>query len=446
LDSIVELGRLDLEIRTLFSKINSKVQSLEISLTRLNAMEELKILREAAASLATVSEEIYSDDGIISALRNKLNAIGQANIAAAKLHAIVIKQSAEGNKGVSVVQQDQIKAISAINNMVSSSLSRIIGIGSVAIIIGIIFGLWIYRSVLPPLRVVLDAIRSQQEQGQDKARLAEAVASGDLNREVIVSEALKIESTQISNDEMGMVLHAVVGMSEAQVALDRAFARMTASLRSNRDEEARRDRLKSGLYELNKILRGDHSIAELGDGSLAFLAAFLGAGVGIIYLNDEKNGMLQTCSTYAISKTGRLQDGFRLGEGVPGQVALERKMICLKAVPPDYLRITSALGAADPLNILVMPIMYNDSLAGVLELGSFRQFGDDDVEFLTQAVEEIAIAINVNRSHQLVSELLEATQEQAEELRVQQEELQQTNEEMHERATIMAEKKNFNIY
>ena len=127
----------------------------------------------------------------------------------------------------------------------------------------------------------------------------------------------------------------------------------------------------------------------------------------------------------------------RLGEGLPGQVALQRKMMCLNAVPPDYLPSTSALGKSDPLNVVIMPIMHNDTCVGVLELGSFRQFSADDFNFLHQSLEGVAIAIVVSRSHQRVSELLEQTQAQAEELLVQQEELQQTNEELEERARML---------
>lgn len=351
-----------------------------------------------------------------------------------------IQKSAEKTNDVTADVSDEL------DKMIRRSLSQIVGVGLVATVTGILFGFWIYRSVLRPLRVVLDAVSRQREQGNEKARLAEAVAGGDLTQTVTVSEAIALDTTRMIKDEMGMVLSAVVGMSEAQVTLDRAFAGMTASLRSSRDEEVRRDRLKSGLYELNKILRGEQKTAELADRALAFLADFIGAGVGIMYLYDERGEMLQTLSTYAISGSKRLNWGFRLGEGLPGQVALERKMIYLTTVPPDYLPITSALGEADSLGVAILPIMHNETLVGVLELGSFRPFDNDDLEFLNQSLEGIAIAINVNWSRQQVNELLEQAQEQAEELRAQQEKLQQSNEELEERARMLAEQRNYNIY
>jgi hypothetical protein len=439
IDSRAELDKIDAEIRDLFTKMNEQVRTLEQSLTRLNDRTELKLLHAVGASMATIRNEIFSVDGIVTTLKKKLNAIEQANRSSDKLRDIVIQQTTQGKESVSLARSEQETSITTVNSMVRRSLSQIVGIGFVAIAIGIFFGIRMYRSLLLPLRVVVEAVLNQQEQAKEKANLAEAVAGGDLDCEVIVGNPIELDPSQIENDEMGMVLNAIVGMSEAQVTLDRALVGMTESLRTSRDEGTRRDRLKSGLYELNKILRGELDTAVLADKALAFLAGFLDAGVGILYLYDENNEMLQTLSTYAISKSKRLNNGFRLGEGLAGQAALERKTICLDAVPPGYLPIASALGEADPLNIAILPIQHNDTLLGVMELGSFRKFTADDFEFLTQALEGVAIAVNVNRSRQLVDELLE--QAQTEELFARREELQQSNEVLGERAKIPAKQR-----
>ncbi len=439
-DSQEVLDKHDGEIRSLFKKIDERVQNLEKSLTTLNAVIELKILRAAVASLATVRSEIYSANGIVTTLKHKMNVIAQADQSAEKLREIVIAQTAKGSKSVADAQTEQEKSIVAVNSMVTRSLAQIAGIGAIAVAIGMFFGFWIYRSVLLPLRVVLNAVDGQQKLGREKASLAQAVAGGDLTREVKISEAITLDPSQLKNDEMGMVLNAVVGMSRTQVTLDRAFAGMTAALLRSRTEEIRRDRLKNGLFELNKILRNEQDTTELADKALAYIVAFLDAGVGIIYEYDEAEENVQVLSTYAVSISDRLASGFRCGEGLVGQVVRERKKITLNSIPPDYLPITSALGEADPLHVVIMPIMYNDMLIGVLELGSFKCFEDDDFEFLNQSLEGVAIAISVNHSHQRVNELLEQTQQQAEEMRTQQEELQQTNEELLERARSLAER------
>jgi len=250
-----ELDRVDAEISSLFADIQVRKLILEDSLTKLNARDELNTLREATTSLDRMRAKILSANGIVSALKKRLTAIDQAKKSDDKLHALVIKVSALGDKNISEARRDQEQSIGAVHTLIKKSVSLIVAVSTAAIIIGIIFGYLIFRSLYLPLKVVLKAVREQQKQVQEKAAFAEAVADGDFDREVIISEALSIDSIRRDKDEIGRVLNAVVSMSEAQVTLDKALAWMTASLRRTRNEEARRAHMKSGLYDLNKILR-----------------------------------------------------------------------------------------------------------------------------------------------------------------------------------------------
>ncbi|MDD2851306.1 MAG: GAF domain-containing protein [Desulfuromonadaceae bacterium] len=403
LDSIAQLDACDTEIRELFLKIGRQERILEHTLTILNDKKELQLLKAATTSLAAINHEIYSASGIIATLKKKVNAIEQANMSSEKLRTIVATQTVKAKENVSDAQTEQYQSIEDVNTMIRHSMSQIGAVGGAAIVIGIFFGFWIFRSIMRPMRIVQSAVHSQQMQVTEKAALAEAVAGGDLSWDVTVGTALQPDQDLFRNDEMGMVLDSVVQMSEAQVSLDRAFAGMTTSLRQSRREEARRDHLKSGLFELNEILRGEFEITTISDKSLTYMARFLRAGVGIMYLYYENEYVLRPCSTYACPDEARRNTCFQRGEGLPGQVAVERKSVRLDYVPAGYLPVSSALGAADPRSIVIMPIMHGDFFAGVLELGSFEPFSADDVEFLEKSLEGVAIAINVNRSRQLAT-------------------------------------------
>jgi hypothetical protein len=43
-------------------------------------------------------------------------------------------------------------------------------------------------------------------------------------------------------------------------------------------------------------------------------------------------------------------------------------------VPGDYVRINSGLGASAPLNIIVLPVLFEGSVRAVVELASFSPF------------------------------------------------------------------------
>jgi CheY-like chemotaxis protein/putative methionine-R-sulfoxide reductase with GAF domain len=301
----------------------------------------------------------------------------------------------------------------------------------------IIITLLITRQIVNPLQVVLDTVHKLQTGGKEKARLVASIASGDLSQELTVTEPLTLEEDRVSQDETGTLLKAVVEMSETQHALDLAFVRMAQALRHNSEQERLLDWFKNGQSELNTILRGDKSTAEITEQVLSFLVGYIGAGVGVFYVFNEQEAALQIAASYAFIRRKRLSDRLALGEGLAGQAARERKMICLSSAPPGYLPICSGIGTAEPVNIVALPLLHDDVLTGVLEIGSFSVFSDNQLEFLNQCREAIAIALNVNRSRQRVNELLEQTQAQTEELQVQQEELQQTNEELEERAEML---------
>ena len=68
------------------------------------------------------------------------------------------------------------------------------------------------------------------------------------------------------------------------------------------------------------------------------------------------------------------ENRFRLGEGLVGQAALEKKRIMVAQAPHDYVEITSGLGAAKPLSIVVVPVVFESDVKGVIELATFDRF------------------------------------------------------------------------
>ncbi|MDD2856993.1 MAG: MCP four helix bundle domain-containing protein, partial [Desulfuromonadaceae bacterium] len=299
----------------------------------------------------------------------------------------------------------------------------------------------ITRSVVSPLTVSLEAVQQQEAVARERARLVAAIAAGDLDQKVVFSEPLALKVDQDSEDEASKLLASMVSMSHVQYILDQAFAEMTGFLRHTRDFESRRDRQKNALNDLNKILSGDLSTTLLAENSLSFLAHYLNVGSAVLYLADEKTDLLKIVASYAFVHRKRLNSEIRPGEGLAGQAALEKSMICLNNPPAGYLPIASGLGDGEPASILVIPVLHDSNLVGILEFSSFNPFTDEDIAFLNKAVESIGVAFSVNLARQKVNVLLHKTQIQTEKLRLQQEELQQTNEELEERARILEQQR-----
>lgn len=213
---------------------------------------------------------------------------------------------------------------------------------------------------------------------------------------------------------------------------------MNAVLENARKESDRQNWLKTGQAQLNDRLRGEQDIATLGKNIISYLTRYLNAQIGAIYSADEDN-LLNLVGSYANTKQKNLSNQIKFGEGLVGQAALEKDSILLTNVPDDYIKVNSALGETVPRNILITPFLYDGKVKGIIELGAFDEISDFEMEFLKQAGEDIAIAIDSAQSRSRMKGLLEATQRQAEELERRQGELRQANEELERQTKALRE-------
>src|SRR4029079_13462374 len=142
---------------------------------------------------------------------------------------------------------------------------------------------------------------------------------------------------------------------------------------------------------------------------------------------------------YGYEERRHLATSFRVGEGLVGQCAKEKKRILLTDVPDDYVRINSGLGESRPLNIIVLPILFEGSVRAVLELASFSRFSPTHQAFLDQLTESIGLVLNTIEANTLTENLLKQSQSQAQELQSRQRELRGSNEDLERQASRLAE-------
>ena len=88
------------------------------------------------------------------------------------------------------------------------------------------------------------------------------------------------------------------------------------------------------------------------------------------------------------------------------------------------------MGEATPNALLVVPLKYNDSVVGVLELASFSNFEAPKKMFVEKIAESTATAIFSLTINENTEKLLQEMREQTESLRAQEEEMRQNIEEL----------------
>jgi signal transduction histidine kinase/HAMP domain-containing protein/CheY-like chemotaxis protein len=224
---------------------------------------------------------------------------------------------------------------------------------------------------------------------------------------------------------------------------------------SNLRETTRaKDWLESNLTRLAGLMQGHRDLVEVADLILRELTPLVNAQYGAFFLAEAGGG------DQASRPEGKIPDlaliagyGLQGSTDVPGvmaqglvrQAALEQRRILVQEVPRDYLKVSSGLGEADPASIVIIPILFEDTLLGVIELASFHRFSDVHLAFFDQFVNTIGVAINTilanARTEALLSEsqsLAAQLQERSDELQRQQAELRGSNEALEDKAAQLA--------
>src|SRR5262249_14897934 len=147
-------------------------------------------------------------------------------------------------------------------------------------------------------------------------------------------------------------------------------------------------------------------------------APLVSAQHGVIYQAQgaDAQTVLQMLAGYAHASGAQLPTQFRIGEGLVGQCAFEKRRILLTDVPEHYVRIGSALGEAVPRNVIVLPVLFEGQVKAVIELASLTPFTQTHLTFLTQLTESIGIVLNTIEATMRTEGLLQQSQNLAAEL------------------------------
>jgi len=172
-----------------------------------------------------------------------------------------------------------------------------------------------------------------------------------------------------------------------------SFDNMLEALRIAHVKGEAEDWMNSGALGLADVLRGDRNVTTLSQHAVSFLCNYTGAKMASAYLMEPDGETLKLIAAYAFDKFRSPGDQIRVGEGLAGQVVIEKEMIVLSDVPEDYTRISSALGSALPKKIIAAPLLNDEEVIGVIEFAWSEDLPDTRVTFLRDALEDLAGAI-----------------------------------------------------
>ncbi len=270
--------------------------------------------------------------------------------------------------------------------------------GFVALVLFIVLGWAIARSISMPARQLVTTVRRWQ--------------SGDAASALALADRARASAG--SNDEMEALATA---FGEAARVIDRRERRMTA------------DR------SVGVAMASSLETRSLGAGILREVIDHVGAAGGLLYRWNEAEGALLPVVGHAIAPS---EARLLLGEGLPGQAASQRSTMVIRDIPAGGpMMVKLGYDQLPPRCAAAVPIVVGNDLLGVMVVTSLHDIDADHLDFLENSARILGIGLRNTFAHERIVGLLEEMRERNaeivrahESLKVQSRKLQAQNEEI----------------
>jgi signal transduction histidine kinase/HAMP domain-containing protein/ActR/RegA family two-component response regulator len=214
---------------------------------------------------------------------------------------------------------------------------------------------------------------------------------------------------------------------------------MISNLRETTEHNHEQDWLKTNLARFAGLLQGQRELDTVGRMLLSELTPLVRAYQGTIYLLAVTDGRPEFHLLSSYARPQHAMPIIQLGEGLVGQCAVEKKRILLDDVSPEFVSISSSLGEAPRMSIVLLPVVFEGKTKAVIELATTHHFTDINLALLDQLMVILGPVFNTIEASMRTEGLLDESQRLTAQLQIRQTELQQTNEELATKAELLAE-------
>jgi signal transduction histidine kinase/DNA-binding response OmpR family regulator/CHASE3 domain sensor protein len=198
------------------------------------------------------------------------------------------------------------------------------------------------------------------------------------------------------------------------------------------------DWLRTGQAELAGKSANLHELEPLAEAVLDFVTPYLGGVVAAMYARSD-DGTLTRIGAYGFAHNDPHAKRIQPTESLAAQAANQNRILTLRELPPDYIKVGSGLGETAPRELLIAPISNHGKIKGVIEIGFLHGVRERDTEFMELIGPAVGASVASVVYRQRLQVALEEQQAMNEELQVQQEELRTANEELEEQSRALEE-------
>ena len=148
-------------------------------------------------------------------------------------------------------------------------------------------------------------------------------------------------------------------------------------------EEYRDVNIEELVQKIIPAIPQNQSRDEFCNSLLTNLSKHLNIVQGIVYCKNNQSNQFELNAKYALYITDSINPFFE-GETLPGQVAADKKTICISDVPENYFKIASGLGTAIPKHVVIFPIIDKEHTVAVVEIATFQKIEDNKFEIFNK--------------------------------------------------------------
>ena len=200
--------------------------------------------------------------------------------------------------------------------------------------------------------------------------------------------------------------------------------------------------LSEGLGNFSDKLTGVDDTFSLAKEAITISCRYVNASSGVIYTFNKDDKELRLIASFAFTSRDNLSNKFILGDGIVGQVALEKESILLKNIKDNNFDVQTGTTVSRPKEVFAFPLIHEGELFGVAELLSFDGFSSLHKLYLEKSASIFATALHSTTQNVQIKTLLEESQRAYEELQTKSEEMQAQSEELRASNDQMEEQQN----
>jgi len=303
-------------------------------------------------------------------------------------------------------------------------LLSLVGMGG-ALLLGITHHYWLKRPLRRISNVVAQltrgsfprftATKAEDEIGELERNLEKHVSNlkdiAAYSRSLAVGDYAGSYENLSSEDELGDALNKL------KISLKESLE----DSETRRGEEENRTWSAQGLAKFSSLFRdAEDNLKDLSAVVMKELVNYTEADVGALFITQEIEGeedfSLAVSGSYAFDREKLIDRSFKFGEGLVGRAALEKDLIYVSDLPPDYMKIRSGLGEETPSSILLVPVVLDQQVLGVIELASLDEIPAYQIDFIRQLADALATTLAKVKANLQNRKLFEQTKNQAEAL------------------------------